>query len=436
MGSRVAEHKAPTLKRNFSWSFVGNGFYAATQWGMITVLAKLGTQEMVGQFALGLAIVTPVMLFTNMQLSAVQVTDAKREYRFGNYLALRFLTTAIAMVAITAIALATESRQTILVVLLIALAKAFESVSEVFYGLFMQHESMDRMAQSMIIKGTLALIGLGLGVYLTGSLVWGVVGMGLGWFLVLFTYDIRSGASILRRFPERDAEAQEGVRLSSKLRPRWEVGKLTKLGRLALPMSFVMALVSLNTNIPRYFVEHYLGKGDLGVFAAMSYAVISGYMVIRALGYSASPRMARYYSDGDERGFIGILLKTMAVSAAVGVAGVLAVAVAGREILTILYTAEYADDTGVFLVMMIVAGLSFVVSSLSFGITNARYFGSQIPLLAASSSSIALACWWLVPAYGLMGGAVALIIGNMVQLLGSLAIVVHAVHSLREKTGG
>jgi len=52
------------LRVNFSWTLVGNIVYAGCQWGMLTVLAKIGTTEMVGQFALGLAITAPVFMFS------------------------------------------------------------------------------------------------------------------------------------------------------------------------------------------------------------------------------------------------------------------------------------------------------------------------------------------------------------------------------------
>ncbi|MGI8856402.1 MAG: hypothetical protein ACR2JW_11675, partial [Thermomicrobiales bacterium] len=55
---------ARSLRANFSWTFVGNVVYAACQWGMLVVLAKLGSPEVVGQFALGLAITAPVIMLT------------------------------------------------------------------------------------------------------------------------------------------------------------------------------------------------------------------------------------------------------------------------------------------------------------------------------------------------------------------------------------
>jgi polysaccharide biosynthesis protein PslG len=40
--------KPLTLRRNFSWTFIGNVVYTACQWGMLVVLAKLGSSEMRG----------------------------------------------------------------------------------------------------------------------------------------------------------------------------------------------------------------------------------------------------------------------------------------------------------------------------------------------------------------------------------------------------
>ena len=74
-----------SLRKNFSWTFAGNVVYALSQWGMLTVLAKLGSPEMVGRFALGLSITAPIVMFTNLQLRQIQATDARGEYRFGDY---------------------------------------------------------------------------------------------------------------------------------------------------------------------------------------------------------------------------------------------------------------------------------------------------------------------------------------------------------------
>jgi hypothetical protein len=83
--------KGLSLGQNFAWALAGNIIYALCQWGIIVVVARLGNPFMVGQFALGLAVATPVLMLTNLQLRVVQATDVKGVYAFGEYLGLRTL---------------------------------------------------------------------------------------------------------------------------------------------------------------------------------------------------------------------------------------------------------------------------------------------------------------------------------------------------------
>jgi O-antigen/teichoic acid export membrane protein len=92
-----------TLRANFSWTFVGNAVNAGSWFAMTIVLAKLGSPEHVGQFALGLAIAAPVFMFATLRLRDVQATDAKQEYVFGDYFALRIITTVLALLAVVVI---------------------------------------------------------------------------------------------------------------------------------------------------------------------------------------------------------------------------------------------------------------------------------------------------------------------------------------------
>ena len=82
--------------------------YAICQCGAVVALAKLGSSSMVGQFSLGLAIAAPVLMFTNLNLRAVQATDAQRTYSFGEYLRLRVAMTLAGLGVIAGHCLAWE----------------------------------------------------------------------------------------------------------------------------------------------------------------------------------------------------------------------------------------------------------------------------------------------------------------------------------------
>ena len=443
--------KPLTLRRNFSWTFIGNAVYAACQWGMLVLLAKFGSREIVGQFTLGLAVTAPIVMLTNLQLRSVQATDAKHQYLFGDYLGLRLIGTLLALLLIGGITLNAGYRwETSLVVFTIGVAKGFESISDVFYGLIQQHERMDRIAISMMIKGPLSLVLLGAGLYFTGSVLWGTVGLVIAWAFVLFAYDIRSGSLLLGREASsllpptlkrgatqtKTACAVYGSKggmqskIPNSLYPRWHLKTLNKLVWLSLPLGLVMMLIALNGNIPQYFIEHYWGEGELGVFAAIAYLMVAGNMVVNALGQSASPRLAKYYAAGNRRAFRSLLVKLVGIGAILGVGAILVALVAGREILTLLYSPEYAQQKDLFVWLMVAAGLGYISSFLGYGMTAARYFRIQIPLFAAATGTSAIACLWLIPIMGSLGAAIALILAAIVQAIFSLGVIVYALHKI------
>jgi len=201
-----------------------------------------------------------------------------------------------------------------------------------------------------------------------------------------------------------------------------------------LPLGFVMLLLSLNANIPRYFIERYLGERELGIFAAIAYSQIAGTTLVSALGESASPRLAKYYAAGNSLAFRMLLLRLLGIGALLGGAGVLVALVAGRELLALLYRPEYAEYE-VFVRLMVAVGIMYLDSFLGYGMTAARYFRAQIPLAALATISTVLACLWLIPSDGLRGAATAIIVATSVKIVGSLAVVLYALHALRRRLG-
>lgn len=428
-------HSGLSLRANFSWTLLGNLVYAGCQWGMLVVLAKLGSPAMVGQFSLGLVVTAPVFMLTNLQLRGVQATDAVREYYFGDYLSLRLITTVLALVIIAGVALTSRYRlEVILVVLMLGLAKAIEAVSDIFYGLLQQHERMDCIARSMIIRGFLSLLLLSAGIWLTGSLFWGVLGLAVGWAVVLLGYDLPNGVLVLRGVPGQWGSISVLTDLMMASHCLRELRILVSLARKALPLGVVMMLISLNTNIPRYFIEQSQGVYHLGVFAALAYLIVAGSTVVGALGQSASPRLAKYYAAGNGSAFRDLLLKLTCIGVLMGIAGTLLARVAGQEILTLLYQPEYAAHSDVFVLLMISAGLGFVASFLGYGMTAARYFRVQLPFFLVVTGTTALACAWMIPSRGLYGAAIALIISSVVQFIGSGAILVYALRALQTRS--
>ena len=411
----LARQRPPrlTLRVNFLWTLAGNVIYAACQWGILIALAKLGTPQMVGEFALALAVTAPILIGAGLSLRSVQVTDALQEYEFRDYFSLRLLTTVAAVLAVAGVVwFSGYGRHAAVVILIVAIAKAFESISDIVHGLWQQHERMDLIARSLVLKGVLSLGVVTLGVYFTGDLRVAACGLALVWALVLLFYDARWAANVSG--------------FARPLRLLWRPRTLGALAWLALPAGVVMALVSFNINLPRYFIEHHLGTAQLGIFAAIAYPMVAGATVVGALGQSATPRLSQYYATGERRAFLSLLLKLVGLAFAIGLAGVLVIALAGRPILVLLYRPEYAEHVAAFLLLAVATALGYVASILGYAMTAARYFRAQLPVFIFTTGATAVGCAILVPRQQLAGAALAIGFATLCQGALSAAVIAHA----------
>lgn len=387
---------ALSLRANFSWTLAGNIVYAATQWGVLVLLAKLASPEAVGQYALGLAITAPVMLFASLKLRALQATDARQEYIFGHYLALRLITTLAALLVVAALAVAGDYRvELIAVIALVGLTKAFDNLSDIIYGLLQQHERMDRIAISRILQGGLQLAVFAVCLVLTRSVVWSVAGMALASAVMTLAYDARSVVLL-----------QGGW---AALKPVWHWRRLGRLTLMGVAPGLAITLGSLLVNIPRYVVEQRFDERELGIFAAVGAVALIGSTVITALGQSATPRLAKYYAAGAWRAFDHLLLRLIGMGAALGAAGVVVTLLAGREILTLLYRPEYADRVDVLAWIMAAYGLQFSYVFLGTAINAMRRFAVQLPIHLASCLVVFIGSLTLIGPYGLVGAAWAML---------------------------
>lgn len=402
-----------SLGRNISWTLVGNVVYAASQWGMLVVLARLASPQTVGQYALALAVSAPVFMALNLQLRGVQATDAAQDFRFGDYLRLRLITTVLALIVL-AVLIQNYAPETRLVIGLIGLAKAFEAISDVLYGRMQAQERMDVIARSTLLKGPLSLLALLLG-YLWAGLPGAAGLLAAGWLLLLLAYDLPNA---------RRLSTPQDLRTGG--RP-----VLWQLFKTAVPLGLVMGLISLNTNLPRYQIEATLGEGALGIYSALAYLMVALGIVVSAVGQAASPRLARHAASGDLRGFWELLGRMLLAGLGLGLAGVLGAALVGRPVLTLMYGPTYAQDVPLFVWLMGAAAFSYLAAFMGFGMTATRRFREQVPLFALMVAVVWLLSRWLVPEYGLVGATWAVMTSFVFQVLGSALILFLAFRSRR-----
>jgi O-antigen/teichoic acid export membrane protein len=261
------------------------------------------------------------------------------------------------------------------------------------------------------------LLAFGLVFCRTGSLVAASAALALSWMIVVLAYD----------FPMARRAMLSG-------HPFFRAKRLTlwRLIALSLPLGMVMALGSLNANMPRYIIERNLGRSELGVFASLAYLVVAVGLIVNALGQSASTRLAKHFAGGEMQGFKRIMWRLLALSAAALVLGVPLTALFGRWIVSLLYTPQYAQRLPLLLVIVATAGVNAGAAFLGYGMTAARQFKAQVPITVITTVSVTVLTLVLVPRIGLIGAAWALLISSVIQCVCS-AVVLRAAISRGEQ---
>ena len=395
------------LKRDFTWVLAGNIFYSACQWLIVVVLAKLGTPQKLGEYAWGLAISAPIVLFANFQLRSLLASDIVERFRFAQYLTFRLVSLAAALGIVTLVAELGGSGEKAFVVILVAGAQAVELVSETFYGLMQKQERMDRISKSLMCRGALSLAAMWITMYATRSVVWALVALLVGRLFVLFSWDATFGA------------VKSELRISSGGIGDW----MLPLFRTALPLGVISMLVSLNANITRYFVEGHRGGAELGMYSAVASLLSAGTLVVSAYGQALFLPVAKACVSADRGEFRKFAVLTLVLGVLLGGGAVAISMLFGSVILTRLFHPEYAQYADVLVRLMIAGTIAFIASGLGFVMTAARSLRPQVPLLMIVGVATAASSAFLIPRYGLMGAADASLLAAIVQLIGTGVIL-------------
>ncbi len=398
----------------------GNAVDTLCQLGRAVVLAYLGGLEMVGLIVLAYAVCAPINALASLSLRAAVVTDARREYDFGDYLALRLVMATLAFGVIAVIGMTGYSGEMGWLILAAGGAEFFKSISQMLHSFQQRYERMDRIAISVMIVALSSIAVLASVVYFTGSILLAAIGFPLVTASVLFGYDIPNGVRLLRA-------AAKTSPTSERLRPSWNMRTMLRLIWLTLPLGVVMMMISLTSSIPRCLIGHHLGPHALGVFASVLSLGLVGMKVVNSMGQSAGPRLATYYAAGKTDAYLRLLGKLVALAGALGIAAVAGVAALGEPILELLYHEDYSPYWRLAVYLMIAAALLYLTIPLGRAVEAMRRFKTHMLIRAAAILVMLGAMPGMIRAYGLEGAAGAMILSVACSVLGCAGVVLWAV---------
>ncbi|MBR0571630.1 hypothetical protein KB205_13420 [Microvirga sp. STS03] len=397
-----------------SWMFIGNSVYAMCQWLQLSLIAKFCQPFELGSYTIALAISAPVLLFTGLQLRAIQVTDNNGEWQFGHYLGLRVITSVLGIATIIALSLFLDWENKMLLYL-ISILKILEGISEIFNTKQQALERMEEVAKSYILKGVGTTFALYTGVFLLKDINIGLFIAVVLNVLIIYLYDYRSCSSLLTE--------------DKVLRFEWRL--LKQLAVKAFPLGLVVLIISLNGNFSKYIIEFKLGTEKQGIYSTLSYVIVLGTFISYAVGQAFIPRLSNFYAIGDLKSFVGLVKKFVGFNWLVGVILYLSFIVLGESFLLIFFSKEIALHYKIFNLIMLSSVFILPASALGYSITAMRLFKVQPYINVCVFATNVLLCFLLIDKYELQGIVMATITATFLQIILTSFIIFRTLRVIR-----
>lgn len=411
-----------SLRKNIAYATIGNGVLNLGRLAVVALLAKFASTEIQGVFtSTTIALATPVTLFFGLELRAAFVADARGEFTFGAYRALRSLGMGVAALALLATVLwitrAEANPALVWLMLAVCAGRVIFHQAEVYWGVYQRRERLDRLAWSNSLRGLTMLAPFAI-LFLVPAFhgrgappepAWGrplLIAAGAA-----STYAV-AWLAVFWFFDRRHVVGHSDVDLS------WKWAELGKLAKQTLPLGLVLLLINLCETVTQWFIKRAGGAdgwAELGFFGAMRLITLAAMFFLVQVTTAAGNRLAITYQF-DRPAFVRLAVRLTGVALVLGAGFWGLVWMHGEWILRVFYTPEYAGYYPEFLILT--SAEAVVLLAVVFGsvTTHMRQFWIQVPVQVSVLVLTTISAWMLIdPANPVRGGAWTMLVRAVAQ---------------------
>lgn len=398
------------------WLLSGNILFAFSQWLTLIFFAKLTSSQALGQYAFALSITAPIFMLTNLQLRPLLITDyhGEKNYNFEDFFSLRFYSNFIALFIVFFWGVISNS-ETLLIIMIVAAIKFLEGISDILYAYYNAENKTKLITKSLTIKALGSLLSVFLILFLSKSVELGAFSIFIIYFLVLFFIDLKMIKPSLGWF-------------------RFNYLKIKKLAVYSLPLGVAVMLVSLQTNMPRYFIEKYQTIEDVGIFTVFYYFIVIGGIFINSICQYLSPYYASFWNQGDIQKFWLYIKYSWSIAILFALLSFIFVYFFGKYTISLIYGEVFIQH--LFVLKLLIFSSLFVYLSVVNGyvLTSLNILKIQVPMFLILILISIISSWLLIPTYGLSGAAWVCCISAFFQFCISSLVLFHKMRGSYVKT--
>lgn len=311
-----------SMQLNMVWNVFGSVYYQGCMWLMTVLVVRLsGSFENSGILAFAMSVGNIYTALGTYNMRTVQISDVTNRLSINNYVALRVITTSLALViCIIYSFIISMGLDTSIAVAAFLLFKADEAFVNVMYGADQKVMRLDVVGRSQLIRGTVSVALFIFGLCVTDSLVPS--------FLLIFTANV--GVTLLFDIPQTR-------RLVGDVSPRITFHKCISALRDCLPSVLGLVLSGFIVSSARQYFGIAYGEDALGVYASVATPCVIIQVLAQNLYAPLLVPVAEVFSVKNLRKARKKAYKLimMVIGIALGVSAILTVL--GQSLLTFLY---------------------------------------------------------------------------------------------------
>lgn len=244
-------------KKDYIWNSLGSLLQSAISPVLLIVITRLNGIDDSGLFSFAISLSVVFWAVSLWGGRTYQVSDIKREFSSGGYVAVRFVASLI--VAISAVAFCFlngyNTTKTGLIMILVTF-KILESIADSLYGVMQIHHKLYIAGISLTMKAMLGFAAFMAVDIVTKNVIYGTLAILLINMLIIFLYDILW----VRRV--------ETISISKKLCKEYITQAVVIMKRTSA-VFVVVFLTMFSLNIPRYFLDK-SHPDQIGYFGIMA----------------------------------------------------------------------------------------------------------------------------------------------------------------------
>lgn len=404
-----------STEKIYLWNLIGNLAFSGSSVLFTLIVTRLTSPIEADSFSLAYGIAAILVVVGMFQVRSYQATDVSFRHSFTSYFLARCISLTLMVLvffpylSISKIDL--NEREKVAIIALYVLFRMCEAISDLFQGLFQQHERLDIAGKSMTIRYTFSTIFLFILLYTTKSLVSSLTLLVVLNFLFVMGYDFVKA----RSFERIDFSSIEFKSL---------LVDACSILKNCIPLFISGFLLAYIFNEPRIAIDMEIRLGHLIEGTQRDYNILFMpvffmslfILILRPL----TTQLAIFWKDKEYKRFDGIIVKLLVIILGLGFVLTLVAYFIGTPILSVVFGLDlnrYKETLAILVLSGILYSIGIVFGDVMTVLRRQSYLLPVYLLMFVASKLTNLQ---FVQRSGLFGASLSFLLVMVVYFIGSI----------------